>query len=409
MNHRSTVFNFNGCQVNYNQDSGGVAFMIGKNLAGTLNCNGTTSVTWASGSTFGTFDNGDALSIGGTTYFVSSVSSGTSMTLQSSCSAGAGAIYASTSMGTTGGTGNYSSPITIRDLVLGYSGANTQNNTAMEFQFVTHPQIENVTIYNFTSGTGMYHYGTLDGVFINTKVVQTKYGIILDQATRASVTISSNLNTFIGTTLLAITTNPLLIQNNSFDNQFIGFNAEGNTATCAVSVQSGAANNRWFTADMEVNGDNTTSSCDFLFNGPRNQVTNYTGFGGTNTPANGVKIGTSATETVIRDSSLVISGGAYGQYGWTITGGGTASIQNVDTGGAATNGMPLSNLDAAGNGTFTGNLTVGGYGLFSGNVTVKSGANVIYRCTVAGTLRIGQLTSVSGDCGTAVDTGLRTP
>ena len=37
----------------------------------------------------------------------------------------------------------------------------------------------------------------------------------------------------------------------------------------------------------------------------------------------------------------------------------------------------------------------------------EGGTNILYRCTVAGTLRVGQLTSVAADCGTAVDTGLR--
>ena len=37
------------------------------------------------------------------------------------------------------------------------------------------------------------------------------------------------------------------------------------------------------------------------------------------------------------------------------------------------------------------------------------GTTIIYRCSVAGALRAGQLTSVSSDCGTAVDTGMRTP
>ena len=35
------------------------------------------------------------------------------------------------------------------------------------------------------------------------------------------------------------------------------------------------------------------------------------------------------------------------------------------------------------------------------------GTIILYRCTVAGTLRVGQITTVSADCGTAVDTGLR--
>ncbi len=35
------------------------------------------------------------------------------------------------------------------------------------------------------------------------------------------------------------------------------------------------------------------------------------------------------------------------------------------------------------------------------------GSTTLYRCTVAGALRVGQTTTVSADCGTAVDTGLR--
>lgn len=42
-----------------------------------------------------------------------------------------------------------------------------------------------------------------------------------------------------------------------------------------------------------------------------------------------------------------------------------------------------------------------------GPVTVQNGSNVLYRCTVAGALRVGQLTTVSTDCGKAVDTGMR--
>ena len=42
----------------------------------------------------------------------------------------------------------------------------------------------------------------------------------------------------------------------------------------------------------------------------------------------------------------------------------------------------------------------------SGNVS-WGGTTILYRCTVAGTLRVGQLTTVSADCGTAIDSGLR--
>ena len=51
----------------------------------------------------------------------------------------------------------------------------------------------------------------------------------------------------------------------------------------------------------------------------------------------------------------------------------------------------------------------------SGGMTVtgpfksEGGSNIVYRCSGAGTLRLGQLTTVSTDCGTAVDTGIRVP
>lgn len=42
-----------------------------------------------------------------------------------------------------------------------------------------------------------------------------------------------------------------------------------------------------------------------------------------------------------------------------------------------------------------------------GTVSIGGGTNILYRCTAAGALRVGQTTTVSSDCGAAVDTGLR--
>jgi hypothetical protein len=49
--------------------------------------------------------------------------------------------------------------------------------------------------------------------------------------------------------------------------------------------------------------------------------------------------------------------------------------------------------------------TAGGFSASS--LTAGGGSNIVYRCSVAGAARLGALTTVSGDCGTAVDTGLR--
>jgi hypothetical protein len=52
-------------------------------------------------------------------------------------------------------------------------------------------------------------------------------------------------------------------------------------------------------------------------------------------------------------------------------------------------------------------LTVAGSGS-SAAVTVGSGGNTLYRCTTAGTLPVGALTTVTSNCGASADTGLRT-
>jgi hypothetical protein len=67
-----------------------------------------------------------------------------------------------------------------------------------------------------------------------------------------------------------------------------------------------------------------------------------------------------------------------------------------------------SSMGSASNFAFIGlqggvNTTVDG----SGNTSIASGTNVVFRCLTAGTLPIGAMTIVAGDCGTSTDTGLR--
>ena len=57
--------------------------------------------------------------------------------------------------------------------------------------------------------------------------------------------------------------------------------------------------------------------------------------------------------------------------------------------------------------TSYGGTTVKAARFDNGTISVGTGTNILYRCTVAGALRVGQTTTVSADCGTAVDTGLR--
>jgi hypothetical protein len=43
----------------------------------------------------------------------------------------------------------------------------------------------------------------------------------------------------------------------------------------------------------------------------------------------------------------------------------------------------------------------------NGNVTIGGGAQTLYRCTTAGALPVGALTTATGNCGASTDTGLR--
>lgn len=87
--------------------------------------------------------------------------------------------------------------------------------------------------------------------------------------------------------------------------------------------------------------------------------------------------------------------GAYGGSNYTLVDCQTAGAHQVLK---VEKGAPDSSLtlQAAGNANFTTNVTVAG------------GSNVIYRCLTAGTLPIGALTSNAANCGTTIDTGLRT-
>lgn len=81
-----------------------------------------------------------------------------------------------------------------------------------------------------------------------------------------------------------------------------------------------------------------------------------------------------------------------------------ASLHNTLAGGSVlqtiSSGSPTVNSFVE---DVSGNVTT------SGTTATKGGSTIIYRCTVAGAARLGALTSVSADCGTAVDSGLRLP
>jgi hypothetical protein len=88
----------------------------------------------------------------------------------------------------------------------------------------------------------------------------------------------------------------------------------------------------------------------------------------------------------------------------------SSRVQAYDTG--TTNGLTISSHYENGYPfvwTDVYNFDTNNGATFGNNLYMLQGTNPLYRCLTAGNLRAGQTTTVSSDCGTYVDTGLRVP
>ena len=350
MNHRSVVYNFNGCQINYNQDVGNAAFFVGKNLSGVLTCNGTTSAAWVSGSQFGTLDVGDQLSIGsGNPFYVGTGSTATTLILTTACSLGSSQSYASTSLGNKFGVGNYPGSVVIRDLNLNYTGAGTMNNIGLEYNFVTDAYGSNITVRNFTTGTGMHTYGLLVSKFDKLVLDNDQNALILDAQTHVGIAITSNDNEFSSCEINNSPAGgkPLYITGASNGNHFLSCDFEGNLATVFGTIDAGSFKNRIEKCDEEVNGDGTSSSEDWAVNAADNEFIDNIFVGDTNLPASGIVGNTNALNTVLRDN-FWISFGGYATAAASFSGSGYSFCLNNNVGSAPFSGC-LANEDLGGN------------------------------------------------------------
>jgi len=137
--------------------------------------------------------------------------------------------------------------------------------------------------------------------------------------------------------------------------------------------------------------------------------TNWTVINGGTIPVSASLVGTNSSGQLVAALPTVDSSGVITVHGLQTSDTATGAI----TLGGATSGAVTQTVQAvAGTWTITWPAaapTVAGQSLLSdtGGQFYWGGTTVLYRCTVAGTLRVGQLTTVSGDCGTAVDSGLR--
>lgn len=106
----------------------------------------------------------------------------------------------------------------------------------------------------------------------------------------------------------------------------------------------------------------------------------------------------------------IINPSVSGPVGWNFIGlnnanapatyGQIVSTPSNNTAGSQSGGVRINGVNA---GTPTAGIDVDA----DGTTHIKSGTSTVYRCSVAGAARAGALTTVSADCGTAIDTGLK--
>lgn len=338
MNHRNTTYNFNGCELDYNQDSGQAAILVGKNIAGTVNCNGTSTVTLVSGNEFTTFDFGDQVNINGVPYNVGAVTP-TTLTVAGTCASGTGVPYASATMGVSFVGGPYLNSVTIRDLYLKYTGTGVTNDVGIGVQFVDHVYGNNIFLLNWPQA--FQSFGMLVSQFDKLKILNCNNGIDLDVSTRAGVAISSNVNTFLGAQVdacLSTSGQPIVI-NASGQNHFIDGDFESNEAKYTVTITGVSNYNRFDNSNFESNGNGISGSADVYSTAtyPNLFYGNTHSTGVANTPTTGIDC-TGANVICNIDQSLFI--GPY-TYGWTFVSGATGSTRNNTLGVGITNTLPI--------------------------------------------------------------------
>lgn len=352
LNHRNTVYNFNGCQFNYNQDSGNAAMLVGKNLSGVLTCNGTTNATWVSGSQFGTFDPGDQLSIGSAHGFnVGTGSTATNLVLTTTCSLGASQTYASTSLGNVANIGaSYPGSVTIRDLNLSYTGAGTQNNIGLQYDFVTNPLGNSIRVVNFTTGSGFYARGMLIGNFTNLILDNDRNAFTLDAGNHSGISITSNDNHFTSCEINNSTAGgkPFYITGASNGNTIMGCDFEGNAATVFGTIDAGSFKNRIMYSDQEANGDGTTNATDWAVSAADNEFIGNIFVGTGNFPNKGIVGNTSAANTVLRDNVWLSFSSGYAGGAAAFSGSGYSVAQDNNIGSLSFTGF-ITNEDLGGN------------------------------------------------------------
>lgn len=248
--------------------------------------------------------------------------------------------------------------------------------------------VANATVANFNNaGSYGYHLiGSINGQFRSLKTSNNAACMNLSGRTFAGVEFDSNNNSFFGSDYLSgggSTNKDTVLLGSSGSasgNNFYGLHTEGNSNPYQFLVANGC-NNHIFGWWSERNGATGGSEYENEA-GCTNEVHGATVSAPLGTGETAFTSIAPNTYTAIEDASITGF-----SVGWSFAGAGrTVNISESSVGSNAGTPLQITNADG---------------------VNVGGGPNVVYRCTIAGTLPVGALTITTGDCGASVATLLQ--
>lgn len=277
--------------------------------------------------------------------------------------------------------------LTITGNVISTSAAASAGNGISLFNGGASPSNDTVT-GNSVSGFGQAAGIVLSGAYKNAIAGNTIDGNLLGIQLKST----SYSNEIAGNQLDSDVTG-ISFEGSSHDNESRGNHISN--ATTAVQEISGANHDYSFDSfDSNTSNVGTVSST-FTLAVPGNGA--YTFYSTQQTVGTTFSEGTEWVKALPNPSAGAFAPNVQANVP-TLLGNGSVLLAGS---GASSNGLEC--VGATGTCTTWGNWT------FGGTVAVNGGSNVLYRCTVAGTLPIGALTTNTANCGSSgtADTGLR--
>lgn len=239
----------------------------------------------------------------------------------------------------------------------------------------------------------------------------------------------NNLMQVLGKGIVLNNTNATIVANNSITGVDQGINDYG--------IYLGGTSSNNVISSNQITGTLSTASFYgiYLETGATNNSglpTNVFSGSGSPTTAPFTYIGSSAANNTNQITTELINGGAVSPWAFTHFSNGFLFFNNGSTDSPLIAGYTAANTNVGFNfstayslngcsgaairygsnlgevgGAVTGAMDSSGDFCSIGNITAGNGTNTLYRCTTAGTLPVGALTTVTGNCGAFTDTGIR--